>query len=139
MTAPVSTLTGPLLARAVAMALGLKHTDDLLEIGAGAAGDGSPVTYEGARGDTCIAADGLVYTSGVWRPHADWAQGGPLIDKYNIDTGKAYCGGYYAQFWESDKPGVFPIDAMGETRLIAAMRVLVRAKIGDTMPEGFQP
>ena len=80
----------------------------------------------------------------TWNPSADWAQGGPIIERERIELL------YYGQDginlagnpWEAQigcdthyidqGPG----DAIGgSTPLIAAMRAFVRAKIGEEVPD----
>jgi hypothetical protein len=70
-----------------------------------------------------------------WKPSTDWAQGGPLIEKYvvSIEFGKN----------QDDFPGwsaiVGPVtymqepDAFGSTPLVAACRAIVTAKLGETV------
>lgn len=68
-----------------------------------------------------------------WAPSTDWAQGGPLIDASDIV--EIVKGGYgESVYWEvisgmEDEPG--HTMARGPTKLIAAFRCIVAAKLGD--------
>lgn len=68
-----------------------------------------------------------------WKPSTDWAQCGPLIEKYMIrtqyaaDTEKRADAGCLAQTW---RPYAL---AHGDTLLIAACRAIVAAELGDTV------
>ena len=84
-----------------------------------------------------------VLLSHPYNPSTDWAQGGPIIERENIEllcfTGSA---------WEAQNGGEYNYinqyvgDAMaGPTPLIAAMRCYVSSKLGDEVeiPEGLLP
>ena len=70
----------------------------------------------------------------VFGPSTDWSQGGPLIDKM---------GGFELKVWLESKPEtkceahIHNYDGnwivFGPTPLVAAMRCLVAAKLGDTV------
>ena len=72
--------------------------------------------------------------AGTFRPSTDWSQGGPLIDKM---------GGFELKVWLESKPEtkceahIHNYDGnwivFGPTPLVAAMRCLVAAKLGDTV------
>jgi hypothetical protein len=67
-----------------------------------------------------------------WNPSTDWAQGGPIIERDEIDI--AYCNpaaGWSATGFRNTK--------FGPTPLIAAMRCYVASKLGDDIeiPEGL--
>jgi len=65
-----------------------------------------------------------------WRPSTDWSQGGPLIEKYRMHICPiVYDGMGMTQCWIDGCDNRF-IDS---TPLIAAMRCLVDAKLGDTV------
>lgn len=78
-----------------------------------------------------------------WSPSADWAQGGPLVDKL-MSSGKwelvPWFGGVLFQNYTSE---CIPVDgqswdvqsvlATGKTVLIAACRAIVAAKLGDVV------
>lgn len=85
-----------------------------------------------------------------WKPSTDWSQGGPLIDKYDVELIRFGEQAWYERDpqW-NQKPCVgavirhAPYDTVsgdihieecmtGETRLIAACRAIVRAKLGET-------
>lgn len=73
-------------------------------------------------------------------PSTDWSQGGPLIDKYNIQTsyngngfsrsktGKYWCAYVCKENGLEEKPS-----GGGPTPLIAACRAIVAAKLGDSV------
>ena len=74
-----------------------------------------------------------------YRPHADWAQGGPIIEKYDIDTRKASDGGYFAEAWIDHADGNSSYGRQfGPTRLIASMRAIVASVFGETVGEVAQ-
>lgn len=85
----------------------------------------------------------------VWSPSTDWSQGGPLIDKYDVELIRFGEQAWYERDpqW-NQKPCVgavirhAPYDTVsgdisieecmtGETRLIAVCRAIVAAKLGD--------
>ena len=73
-------------------------------------------------------------------PHEDWAQGGPLIDQFDVMfevAADVYGASYYAYLEgvasTSEKP--FPIGQYGETRLISACRAMVEFIYGNTVPD----
>ena len=77
----------------------------------------------------------------VWAPSTDWSQGGPLIESCMVvcDYGRPLAASekpiWFAQVWK-------PYGGMaGNTPLIAAMRAIVAAKLGDEIevPEELQP
>ena len=70
-----------------------------------------------------------------WSPSTDWAQGGPLLDKYNV----ALNGGVaeserviYATCRDVAEEQPYAT-AIGDTRLTAACRAIVSAKLGDVV------
>lgn len=74
----------------------------------------------------------------TWRPDEDWAQGGPLRDKYKVAVYEVQAGGVAAslrgdepEFWIDEAD--FEADATGSTALIAICRAIVAAKLGDTV------
>ena len=68
------------------------------------------------------------FTAVVFTPSTDWAQGGPLIEKYEIDLKLVAEGEWQAS-------NVFDDIAFhryfGPTPLVAAMRCYVASKLGD--------
>lgn len=60
----------------------------------------------------------------VYSPSTDWAQGGPIIEREEINL---WTEGYAA--WEATKPGFW--QEWGPTPLIAAMRCYVGTKLGN--------
>lgn len=78
-----------------------------------------------------------------WKPSSDWSQGGALIEKYRIEFYDQ--GGYYEAIFENDDSEhclecgcTYGSGMGGKTHLIAAMRAIVAAEIGETVdiPEG---
>lgn len=69
----------------------------------------------------------------TWRYSTDWAQGGPLIDKYQMGFGLYFESpdSYFALTGSNDLFG----EGHGATHLIAACRAVVRAKFGDEVPD----
>ena len=66
----------------------------------------------------------------AYLPTSNWAQGGPIIEREEIDTychesPKSGCGWWVAEITGTQAKG------KGSTPLIAAMRCLVCAKLGD--------
>jgi hypothetical protein len=75
------------------------------------------------------------YTSWVFKPSTNWAQGGPIIDRMSSSDGfrfeerpdtKPLAEFYYDQMY-----GQYRFSASGDTTLIAAMRCYVASKLGD--------
>jgi hypothetical protein len=67
----------------------------------------------------------------AYSPSTDWAQGGPLIDKYEIDIEKMYTDWLACLL---NKTGA-TIVAEGDTPLQAICRAVVRAAFGDEVEE----
>jgi hypothetical protein len=63
-----------------------------------------------------------------WHPSTNWSQGGPIIDKDEIDTVKVG-----VKQWRGRIEGGNPVSGYGPTILIAAMRCYVASKLGDTV------
>ena len=59
-------------------------------------------------------------------PSTDWGQCGPLVDSHDVDFAHALSSGY----WASARIG---LRLHGQTRLIAACRAIVAAKLGGTV------
>nr|WP_282103255.1 phage protein NinX family protein [Pseudomonas sp. PNPG3] len=85
-----------------------------------------------------------------WKPSTDWADGGPLVEAYDVELvrfgdeagylkdpewNQKPCVVAYIQRNHADGEACFDIDSglQGETRLIAACRAIVRAKLGNTV------
>jgi hypothetical protein len=68
----------------------------------------------------------------LYSPSTDWAQGGPIIEREEIDlcnyTSRLVS--KIAQLWISCK-GINDFKQVGNTPLIAAMRCYVASKLGD--------
>ena len=91
------------------------------------------------RGDTETLRDFEFWKQEVWecgqdRFSADWAQGGPIIDKLDIQIG-GYGASRQAEIRDDSQ---LWINQWGETTLIAAMRAAVAYKFGDEVPEANQ-
>lgn len=72
-----------------------------------------------------------------WSPSTDWSQGGPLIEKYRVGFSV-----YSDQYSETHFASIgYPAQGSGsgQTHLVAAMRAIVAAKLGDEVdvPEGL--
>lgn len=70
----------------------------------------------------------------AWNPSINWAQGGPLIQKYGCDLNcisPANC--WESNCWDQDllSPGLHLMEA--ETPLIAACRAIVAARLGEVV------
>ena len=63
----------------------------------------------------------------LWYPSADWAQGGPIIEKFIL--GLKFC--VFELPNESWKAETHESWANGSTALIASMRAIVHANFGD--------
>ena len=72
-----------------------------------------------------------VLLSHPYSPSTDWAEGGLLIQREGI--GIRQYGDFLESHWQADKWAFKFVDPMatGPTPLIAAMRCLCRAKLGD--------
>lgn len=71
-------------------------------------------------------------------PHysADWSQGGPMIEKYDITFMRGVEGAdekYFAVMAAPSRTSIGQQTAGGETHLIAACRAIVAAKLGDVV------
>ena len=90
----------------------------------------------GAALDWAVAkCEGLAISDRAtkWRaencPHlysTNWAQGGPIIEREDIDTVKVG-----VKQWRGRIEGGNPVSGYGPTPLIAAMRCYVASKLGD--------
>lgn len=71
----------------------------------------------------------------LFEPSTEWAHGGPLIDKFNIDLLGEHDGTFWAQI---DGPASVPesdLGAFGSTRLEAAMRCIVESVYFGAVPD----
>ena len=107
----------------------------------GAALDWAVAKAEGKLNDVEICAGSILYgriTSGFvyHRRSANWAQGGPIIEKEGMDlnphgvdssSGRTHWRAAIQWLDESD------FEAIGATPLEAAMRCYVASKLGDTV------
>lgn len=80
----------------------------------------------------CWADDSCLKAFKCWKfyaPSTDWSQGGPLIEKHAIGFV-----GYDANNWQAfSSPEDVTWQCVGPTHLIAACRVIVAAKLGETV------
>ena len=78
------------------------------------------------------------FFSEPYEPSNDWAQGGPLIALRSI--GFSYIGGEWLATADETSMGCGSTES-GPTHLIAAMRAIVAAELGDTVdtPEELAP
>lgn len=112
----VQDLDGPLLARAVALALGMKVENNFPH---------DWIVHTDADGVRSFGPCG-------WRPDIDWNIGGPLIEGNRIDVSHCHGpDGDWIAFHDAETE-------YGKTYLVAAMRVLVASHFGQTMPGEFQ-
>lgn len=71
--------------------------------------------------------------AGAYSPSTDWAQGGPLVDKYKPDL-QTTAQGEFAAYLNNDTACSDPlIFQSGPTYLVALCRVVVAAKLGDVV------
>lgn len=90
---------------------------------------GHPADWEQSSG--CLWFESNDHEWLVWSPSTDWAQGGPLIDKYRIQLTP------HGNIWEAQtdlKMGPsFWARQFGTTPLIALCRAIVDAKLGGVV------
>ena len=91
------------------------------------------------QGEYIITGGHSGRTMEVYRPHEDWAQGGPLIDRFGVDVCKDSDGMYWAEIAGSVHIPGSDIGAFGATRLEAAMRCIVRSIYGDAVSDEVAP
>lgn len=68
----------------------------------------------------------------MYKPSFDWAVGGPLIEKYEVDVDKIDAAWYAIAVY---KVRARQAQASGTTPLQAICRAVVRAAFGDEVPE----
>lgn len=79
--------------------------------------------------DECVVRHGEYHDEmqyGKYAPSTDWAIGGPLIEKYDIEVMK------HGRRWRGDGPEFVEF---GDTPLQAICRAVVRAAFGDEVEE----
>jgi hypothetical protein len=113
----VSELEGAELDAAVARALGWEKE-----------GGGWWTIKRNENGGALYYSQGLVHE---FRPSTDWAQGGPIIERYSIEMQRSFLG---EKEWYAGVCGE-SFSATGPTALIAAMRAFVASK----QPERSHP
>lgn len=73
-------------------------------------------------------------TTGAFSPSADWAQGGPLIEKYGVDLSAPPCIDTNREIgWQARPDDGKTYWHSGDTPLIAACRAIVASVHGDTV------
>lgn len=118
----VADLIGPALDWAVGSALGwVCYPEDSIEYGNTwhMGGDRAPF--------------GPVIRVTDWRPSTDWAQGGPLLDKYTVTLVRNSWPGATDPVTADCLAGFGDNRMTGRTRLEAACRSIVAAKLGDVV------
>lgn len=76
----------------------------------------------------------------VWSPTTDWAQAGPLIERFRVEFTPVRDGRIFASLCDSDGIYIGPrTGAYGSRQLVAACRAIVAAKLGNTVsvPKGL--
>lgn len=79
----------------------------------------------------CIENDPSGFAWIVFAPSTDWSQGGPLMEKYRIDTEKMSKA--WLAFFRNKSEA--PVVAEGSTPLQAICRAVVRAKFGEEVDD----
>ena len=123
-----SELIGPALDWAVA------ETEGIQRFAMGSDWPGNSVVADAADRDRVVICNlfgRLVVARGgwsnEWSPSTDWAQGGPLIDKHNVEILRA------GDCVMAKLYGLTNAAGDGKTPLIAACRAIVAAKLGDAV------
>lgn len=83
---------------------------------------------EWAETGVCPDPDDFVMRTADESPSTNWADGGPIIEREEIETRTAHSGGWMAN--RARTKGYFEC---GPTPLIAAMRCYVASKLGDNI------
>ena len=90
---------------------------------------GAALDWAVAKCEGAINGDDLdvgFILEGGYSPSTDWAQGGPIIERYGIELNR------YAGEWMATLVGRVSVsEEQGPTQLIAAMRCYVASKLGD--------
>lgn len=126
-------LTGPALGWAVAKALDRlgKYIRDELRLGTSVI----DIDFDDERRQLAVYVPGRKRDPYVpWAPSTDWAQGGPIIEREQIQlTPEGWRWGAYTQIEEGDGDDIVAIQCVeyGSTLLVAAMRCFVASKLGD--------
>ena len=79
------------------------------------------------HGDTYALSSG--WGSMSYHPSTNWAQGGPIIEQERISLQAGHSGWWVASILNLNDDATFSMG--GSTPLIAAMRCLCRAKLGE--------
>lgn len=97
-------------------------------------GEGDPLIVVPSDHNQCF----WIFGEDDWSPSINWVQGGPLVDEYDVWLAGPASIDSVGDCHAAWVDGTGPI-AHGETKLIAAMRAIVAAKLGKEMdvPEEF--
>ena len=97
--------------------------------------------HQNSKGATVYLNAGMQQSGIPYRPSADWAQGGPIIEREMIDLRKVYSNGRPStnpyDCWKAEivfrdeKLVAGDFFAYGPTPLIAAMRGYVASRLGN--------
>jgi hypothetical protein len=81
----------------------------------------------------------VVHYFNKWQPSTDWAQGGPIIEREEIQTRKCGVSTWLAEI-DLDEGDTMRCQTTGPTPLITAMRCFVTFCLGDEVdiPEELQ-
>jgi hypothetical protein len=101
-------------------------------------------------GEYTVDGQGDQYNPVRWSPSTDWAQGGPIIERFNIIVWPAEgelgeLAHALGEMNAGDKTGWLDLGPhydlvfLGPTKLIAAMRAFVRMQFGDELPDLLEP
>lgn len=125
-THKIAELTGPALDLSVALSLDYNLIDDPVD-GPNRRKNKMPRWH---KGDVWVGQDGRCYLAlsdnqaDYFEPSSNWAQGGPLIDKYRPEFTEVSA--------DELRAGIgFGDSYSGPTHLIAAMRALVASSYGE--------
>lgn len=95
---------------------------------------GANIDHELTHSRKVWAAWGDLSSPERFNPSEDWAQGGPLIDQYKVEfraRGDSYeC---RVEMWDNEGIGYDEIKTTGPSHLVAAMRAIAMAELGDAV------
>jgi hypothetical protein len=89
--------------------------------------EGATDIWQAANGEWCVAFGDRTGFFDEHQYSTDWARGGPIIERWEIDTAKAG-----VRTWRAKTVSIGRLyEGIGPTPLIAAMRCYVASKLGD--------
>jgi hypothetical protein len=94
------------------------------------------VTVNGSFSEKVFIGSKKGLIKDLYKPSTDWSQGGPLIEKYQLDLTFERKGLVYAYPCKDDGLPILQSEvygSFGPTHLVAACRAIVAAKLGDTV------